>query len=165
MLYSNPYGVASTTVTVKPLTVTCAPSVFSPVKLLTNNGSPVALRALDGGSGLSSQNGYEARFANLLTNTEYTIIVMLSPSINRTFTLVTPAVCCAETVVEFIAPIEVCPDGEFMDTSNNQCQQCPPGLDSDFRTRQEGSAGCHDGYTTCEDQRPKKNANLNIFRS
>ena len=124
-LYTNPYGVTSTTLIAKPLTVACAPSVFAPVKLTTNDGSLVAVRALDGGSGYGSQNGYEARFANLQINTEYTISVVLSPSITRTFGWSTSNANSA-TVVEFMVPFNVCPDGQFSDVSNNyQCQQCP----------------------------------------
>ena len=57
VLYRNPLGVASPTLLVKPLTAAGAPSIFAAVKLATADGTLVALRTLDGGSGYASQNG------------------------------------------------------------------------------------------------------------
>ena len=56
-LYQNPLGAASPTLLVKPLTAAGAPSIFAAVKLATADGTLVALRTLDGGSGFCSQNG------------------------------------------------------------------------------------------------------------
>ena len=56
-LYQNPIGIASPTLVVKPLTAAGAPSIFAAVKLATADGTLVALRTLDGGSGFGSQNG------------------------------------------------------------------------------------------------------------
>ena len=56
-LYQNPLGAASPTLLVKPVTAAGAPSIFAAVKLATADGTLVALRTLDGGSGFLSQNG------------------------------------------------------------------------------------------------------------
>ena len=56
-LFKNNVGLTSPTLVVKPLTAVGAPSVFGSVTLSGVSGNVIALRTLDGGSGLYSQNG------------------------------------------------------------------------------------------------------------